>query len=228
MTKKNFRNGKLSDQRDFTLIEIIAIPVTLAILAVIAVPKYMSLVADSKNKAAMGGVAEGMGRVNQFVASYMLRNNGSAPATATEGPQPRWGRMPETLLSLTRPPAVLLKCPLMPPGEMHREARRPGWSKCPNSEVTQTSHSPSSPLRTRLIVSQWRCDGQHECFTVNSCRFPQFFTLEPPAKLLPFVVRYFTMNGNSTRYSCKSPFALSGVSPASGVARRWQETVPTL
>jgi prepilin-type N-terminal cleavage/methylation domain-containing protein len=82
MTKKNFRNGKLGDQRGFTLIEIIAVLVILAILAVIAVPKYMSLVADSKNKAAMGGVAEGMGRVNQFVASYMLRNNGSAPTAA--------------------------------------------------------------------------------------------------------------------------------------------------
>jgi len=79
MTKKNFRNGRFGDQRGFTLIEIIAVLVILAILAVIAVPKYMSLVADSKNKAAMGGVAEGMGRVNQFVASYMLRNNGSAP-----------------------------------------------------------------------------------------------------------------------------------------------------
>ena len=28
------------------------------------------------------------------------------------------------------------------------------------------------------------------------------------AKVLPFVVRYLTTNGNSTRYSCKSPFAL--------------------
>jgi hypothetical protein len=32
--------------------------------------------------------------------------------------------------------------------------------------------------------------------------------LEPLAKLLPFVVRYLTTNGHSTRYSCKSPFAL--------------------
>ena len=83
MTKKSFRSGKFGEQRGFTLIEIIAVLVILAILAVIAVPKYMSLVADSKNKAAMGGVAEGMGRVNQFVASYMLSNNGSAPTAAT-------------------------------------------------------------------------------------------------------------------------------------------------
>jgi nitrogen fixation/metabolism regulation signal transduction histidine kinase len=33
-------------------------------------------------------------------------------------------------------------------------------------------------------------------------------TIEPLAKLLPFVVRYLTTNGNSTRCSCKSPFAL--------------------
>jgi prepilin-type N-terminal cleavage/methylation domain-containing protein len=89
MSKKRWR----MNQKGFTLIEIIAVLVILAILAVIAVPKYMSLVSDSKNKAAMGGVAEGMGRVNQYVASYMLANNGAAPtaanvvaASATLGP----------------------------------------------------------------------------------------------------------------------------------------------
>jgi prepilin-type N-terminal cleavage/methylation domain-containing protein len=74
--------GKLRDQRGFTLIEIIAVLVILAILAVVAVPKYMDMIADSKNKAAVGGVAEGMGRVNMLIAKKMLANNGTPPVVA--------------------------------------------------------------------------------------------------------------------------------------------------
>ena len=51
---------------------------------------------------------------------------------------------------------------------------------------------------------------------------------EPPAKPLPFVVRYLTTNGNSTRYSCKSPFALSEVSLAFAWQGVKQETVLTM
>jgi prepilin-type N-terminal cleavage/methylation domain-containing protein len=74
---------KLRDQQGFTLIEIIAVLVILAVLAVVAVPKYMDMIADSKNKAAIGGVAEGMGRVNTLIAKYMLSNNGQIPAAST-------------------------------------------------------------------------------------------------------------------------------------------------
>jgi prepilin-type N-terminal cleavage/methylation domain-containing protein len=74
---------KLMNQKGFTLIEIIAVLVILAILAVVAVPKYMDMISDSKNKAAIGGVAEGMGRVNMLVAKYMLSSNGAPPSAAT-------------------------------------------------------------------------------------------------------------------------------------------------
>jgi prepilin-type N-terminal cleavage/methylation domain-containing protein len=73
---------KFGDQRGFTLIEIIAVLVILAVLAVVAVPKYLGVISTAKNKAAMGAVAEGMGRASQAVASYMLNNAGNTPAAA--------------------------------------------------------------------------------------------------------------------------------------------------
>ena len=73
---------KCRDQRGFTLIEIIAVLVILAVLAVVAVPKYMSVIADAKRKAAMGAVAEGMGRVSMSVASFMLNSAGTNPTAA--------------------------------------------------------------------------------------------------------------------------------------------------
>jgi len=82
MLRKISLRGRVRDQRGFTLIEIIAVLVILAVLAVVAVPKYMAVIDDAKKKAALGAVAEGMGRVSQAVASYMLANNGSAPTAA--------------------------------------------------------------------------------------------------------------------------------------------------
>jgi prepilin-type N-terminal cleavage/methylation domain-containing protein len=74
---------RVRDQRGFTLIEIIAVLVILAILAVVAVPKYLDLATDAKNKAALGAVAEGKGRLSQFLASYMLNSAGAMPSAAT-------------------------------------------------------------------------------------------------------------------------------------------------
>jgi prepilin-type N-terminal cleavage/methylation domain-containing protein len=82
MLRKISPGKRFRDQRGFTLIEIIAVLVILAVLAVVAVPKYMAVIDDAKKKSAMGAVAEGMGRVSQAVASYMLANNGAAPNAA--------------------------------------------------------------------------------------------------------------------------------------------------
>jgi len=44
----------------FTLVEIIAVLVILAVLAAVAVPKYFDLADDAKEKAVEGALAEGM------------------------------------------------------------------------------------------------------------------------------------------------------------------------
>ena len=74
---------RLNGEEGFTLIEIIAVLIVLGILAAVAVPRYMSVTEDAKNKAAVGAVAEGKARVNQYAASYILVNNGSIPNAAT-------------------------------------------------------------------------------------------------------------------------------------------------
>ena len=82
MLKLRTMKRKCSEQKGFTLIEIIAVLVILAVLAVVAVPKYMDLITESKNKAAMGAVAEGMGRVSMAVGSFLLANPTSTAITA--------------------------------------------------------------------------------------------------------------------------------------------------
>ncbi len=80
LRKKLFRI--LKNRQGFTLIEIIAVLVVLGILAAVAIPKYMNLADDARAKAAQGQIAEVKGRLSQALASYMLNNNGSVPATA--------------------------------------------------------------------------------------------------------------------------------------------------
>ena len=70
----------LNNEKGFTLIEIIAVLIVLAILAAVAVPRYMSVQAEARNAAAQAAVAEGKARVNAAAASYILSNAGSIPA----------------------------------------------------------------------------------------------------------------------------------------------------
>lgn len=68
----------LRNEKGFTLIEIIAVLVILGILAAVAVPKYISMMDESRIAAAQGAIAEIKGRANGYYASQTLAN-GAVP-----------------------------------------------------------------------------------------------------------------------------------------------------
>ena len=70
------------NQKGFTLIEIIAVLILLGILAAVAVPKFMDLTSDAKNKAANAALAEGIARVNMVAAKQIL-STGAIPTAAS-------------------------------------------------------------------------------------------------------------------------------------------------
>lgn len=73
-----------SNQKGFTLIEIIAVLVILGILAAVAVPKYIDMAGEAKKAAAKGQVAEMKSVLNLAYAKLTLKNNGTAPTTAAD------------------------------------------------------------------------------------------------------------------------------------------------
>jgi prepilin-type N-terminal cleavage/methylation domain-containing protein len=68
------RRSKVSNQKGFTLIEIIAVLVILGILAAVAVPRFMDLTSVASDKAAMQAVAEGKSRLSNQFARNLLNN----------------------------------------------------------------------------------------------------------------------------------------------------------
>ena len=70
----------LRNEKGFTLIEIIAVLVILGILGAVAVPKYIDVSNDARNKAAVGQINEVKGRLSLSLASHMINNSGSVPA----------------------------------------------------------------------------------------------------------------------------------------------------
>jgi len=74
---------KIRNQKGFTLIEIIAVLVILGILAAIAIPKYMDMQTESRNKATQGALGSASGEVSLRYANMLLSANGAAPSMSS-------------------------------------------------------------------------------------------------------------------------------------------------
>jgi MSHA pilin protein MshA len=82
----------LRNEKGFTLIEIIAVLVILGILAAVAIPKYLSMMDESRIAAAQGAIAEAKGRCSGYYANQLLAqttpnvSNVLSSLTANGGP----------------------------------------------------------------------------------------------------------------------------------------------
>ena len=72
----------LRNEKGFTLIEIIAVLVILGILAAAAVPRYISMMDQSRINAAQTAIAEVKVQCSNFYASQMLAGNGTTTVGA--------------------------------------------------------------------------------------------------------------------------------------------------
>ena len=72
----------MTNEKGFTLIEIIAVLVILGILAAVAVPRYIDMQAEAKKAAAKGQVAEMKSTLNLAYAKLFM-SNGTAPTTGS-------------------------------------------------------------------------------------------------------------------------------------------------
>lgn len=72
----------LRNEKGFTLIEIIAVLVILGILAAVAVPRYISMMEESRNSAAQAAIGEVKARASNYYAAQTLRGGGTTTAAA--------------------------------------------------------------------------------------------------------------------------------------------------
>ncbi len=73
----------LRNEKGFTLIEIIAVLVILGILAAVAIPKYISMMDQSRIQAAQTAIAEVKAQCSNYYASKMLTGAGTTTAAAS-------------------------------------------------------------------------------------------------------------------------------------------------
>ncbi|MCK5545306.1 MAG: prepilin-type N-terminal cleavage/methylation domain-containing protein [Desulfobulbaceae bacterium] len=68
------------NQKGFTLIEIIAVLIVLGVLAAVALPKYISLTEEARNKSALAAISEVKARANLVYGKLLLQNDGDTTA----------------------------------------------------------------------------------------------------------------------------------------------------
>jgi MSHA pilin protein MshA len=75
------KETELTDDKGFTLIEIIAVLMILGILATLAIPKYISIADEARTQSAQGAIAEIKSRLSSAQVKYLMNSGGSAPTS---------------------------------------------------------------------------------------------------------------------------------------------------
>lgn len=67
----------IKNEQGFTLIEIIAVLIILGILTAVAVPKYLDLMEEARNKSVEGAIAAAASDVTMRYSSFLMKNGGN-------------------------------------------------------------------------------------------------------------------------------------------------------
>jgi MSHA pilin protein MshA len=76
------KKNRKEKQAGFTLIEIIAVLVILAVLAAVAIPRYISLMDDARQQALQGAIAAAQSQCSLSYGSLILSSGGTVPTEA--------------------------------------------------------------------------------------------------------------------------------------------------